>query len=90
MLVLAAVALAIGRPWPAALVLGFGLALSSTAFVLQLLAERDELATEQGRAALAILLLQDMAVIPLLALVPLLAPGSERARRRLDRPAALA
>ena len=43
--------------------------------MLQLLAERDELATEHGRAALAILLLQDMAVIPLLALVPLLAPG---------------
>jgi monovalent cation:proton antiporter-2 (CPA2) family protein len=76
-LALAAVALAIGRPWPAALVLGFGLALSSTAFVLQLLAERDELATEPGRAALAILLLQDMAVIPLLAMVPLLAPGSD-------------
>ena len=76
-LALAGVALAIGRPWQAALVLGFGLALSSTAFVLQLLAERDELATEPGRAALAILLLQDMAVIPLLALVPLLAPGSD-------------
>ena len=41
---LAAVGLAIGQPWSAALVLGFGLALSSTAFVLQLLAERDELA----------------------------------------------
>jgi glutathione-regulated potassium-efflux system ancillary protein KefC len=76
-LVLAAVGLANGRPWQAALVLGFGLALSSTAFVLQLLTERDELATEHGRAALAILLLQDMAVIPLLALVPLLAPGSD-------------
>jgi Kef-type K+ transport system membrane component KefB/voltage-gated potassium channel Kch len=71
--VLATVALAIGYPWPAAIVLGLGLALSSTAFVMQLLAERDEVASEQGRAALAILLLQDMAVIPLLALVPLLA-----------------
>ena len=75
--VLAAVALAIGRPWQSALILGLGLALSSTAFVMQLLAERDELATEQGRAALAILLLQDLAVIPLLALVPLLAPGAD-------------
>ena len=74
-LALAGVALLIGRPWQAALVLGLGLALSSTAFVLQLLAERDELGTRHGRAALAILLLQDMAVIPLLALVPLLAPG---------------
>jgi CPA2 family monovalent cation:H+ antiporter-2 len=75
-LVLAAAAAANGRPGAAALILGFGLALSSTAFVLPLLAERDELATEHGRAALSILLLQDMAVIPLLALVPLLAPGS--------------
>ena len=75
--VLAAVALLVGRPWPAAIVLGLGLALSSTAFVMQLLAERDELATEHGRTALAILLLQDMAVIPLLALVPLLAPGAD-------------
>jgi monovalent cation:proton antiporter-2 (CPA2) family protein len=75
--VLAAVALLVGRPWPAAVVLGLGLALSSTAFVMQLLAERDELATEHGRTALAILLLQDMAVIPLLALVPLLAPGAD-------------
>ena len=76
---LAAVALAIGRPWQAALVLGFGLALSSTAFVLQLLAEREELDTEHGRAALSILLLQDMAVIPLLAAVPLLARGADDA-----------
>jgi glutathione-regulated potassium-efflux system ancillary protein KefC len=75
--VLAAVALLVGRPWPAAIVLGLGLALSSTALVMQLLAERDELPTEQGRTALAILLLQDMAVIPLLALVPLLAPGAD-------------
>ena len=75
-LVLAAAAAANGQPWSAALVLGFGLALSSTAFVLPLLGERGELATEHGRAALAILLLQDMAVIPLLAMVPLLAPGS--------------
>ena len=76
---LAAVALAIGRPWQPALVLGFGLALSSTAFVLQLLAEREELDTEHGRAALSILLLQDMAVIPLLAAVPLLARGADDA-----------
>ena len=73
---LAMVALAIGRPLPAALVLGFGLALSSTAFVLQLLAEREEVDTEHGRAALSILLLQDMAVIPMLAAVPLLARGA--------------
>lgn len=56
-----------------ALLLGLGLALSSTAFVLQILTERHELGTRHGRAAFAILLLQDLAVVPLLALVPLLA-----------------
>lgn len=56
-----------------ALLLGLGLALSSTAFVLQILTERRELGSSHGRAAFAILLLQDMAVVPLLALVPLLA-----------------
>jgi monovalent cation:proton antiporter-2 (CPA2) family protein len=56
-----------------ALLLGLGLALSSTAFVLQLLTERHELGSGHGRASFAILLLQDMAVVPLLALVPLLA-----------------
>ena len=50
--------------------------LSSTAFVLQLLAERGEFSTAHGRAAFAVLLLQDMMVVPLLALVPLLAPGT--------------
>lgn len=53
-----------------AVVIGGGLALSSTAVVLQLLSERNELATRVGRIALAILLLQDLAVVPLLALVP--------------------
>ena len=74
--VLALVGLAFGRPWPAALIAGFGLSLSSTAFVLQLLAERGEFGTAHGRAAFAVLLLQDMMVVPLLALVPLLAPGA--------------
>jgi glutathione-regulated potassium-efflux system protein KefB len=73
--VLALVGVAFGRPWPAALIAGFGLSLSSTAFVLQLLAERGEFGTAHGRAAFAVLLLQDMMVVPLLALVPLLAPG---------------
>ncbi|MEK0085590.1 cation:proton antiporter [Benzoatithermus flavus] len=72
---LAGAALVAGQPWRAALILGLGLALSSTAFVLQLLSERDELGSEHGRTAFAILLLQDIAVVPLLALVPFLAPG---------------
>ena len=57
---------------PAALVLAGGLALSSTAVVLQVLTPRAELATTRGRAAFAVLLLQDLAVVPLLTLVPLL------------------
>lgn len=56
-----------------ALLLGLGLALSSTAFVLQILTERHELGSSHGRTAFAILLLQDLAVVPFLALVPLLA-----------------
>jgi CPA2 family monovalent cation:H+ antiporter-2 len=62
----------IGVPSPAALVLGGGLALSSTAVVLQVLIERRELATPRGRVAFAVLLLQDLAVVPLLAVIPLL------------------
>ena len=59
-----------------ALAIGFGLALSSTAFVLQLLAEQKKLSTEYGRASFAVLLFQDLAVIPLIALIPLLATGA--------------
>lgn len=60
-----------------ALVVGAALAMSSTALVLQTLAERGELTTRHGRESLSILLFQDLAVIPLLALIPMLAtvPG---------------
>ena len=61
-----------GLSSPAALVLAGGLALSSTAVVLQVLIERRELATRQGRVAFAVLLFQDLAVVPLLTLIPLL------------------
>ncbi len=56
-----------------AIIIGFGLALSSTAFGLQILTERGELGTAHGRAAFSVLLLQDLAVVPLLTLVSLLA-----------------
>ena len=56
-------------------VFGLGLALSSTAFVLQILAERGELKDRHGRAAFAILLFQDIAAIPVLAVAPLLGAG---------------
>ena len=60
-------------PVRAAILVGPALALSSTAFVLQILVEQKLLNTQHGRASLAVLLLQDLAVVPLLALVPLLA-----------------
>jgi len=60
-------------PYRAAILIGPALALSSTAFVIQLLAEQRMLHSNYGRASLAVLLLQDLAVVPLLALVPLLA-----------------
>jgi glutathione-regulated potassium-efflux system protein KefB len=79
--VLAGVGLLLGLRLPTALIVGLGLSLSSTAFALQLLAEKNELPTEHGRASFGILLFQDLAVIPLLALLPLLgeatAPSTE-------------
>ena len=65
----------LGASPAAALVIGSALAFSSTATVLQLLAERGELASRTGRLALAVLLFQDLSVVPFLALLPLLAPG---------------
>jgi len=73
-LVIGSVALFLfGQPLNSAVVLGLGLALSSTAFGLQSLAERKELNSPHGRLAFAILLFQDIAAIPLIAMVPLLA-----------------
>lgn len=65
--------LALGLSTRAALVVGLGLALSSTAFGLQLLSDKGQLGTPYGRTGFAILLLQDLAVVPLMALLPLLA-----------------
>ncbi|ACZ11937.1 monovalent cation:proton antiporter-2 (CPA2) family protein [Sulfurospirillum deleyianum] len=55
-----------------AMLIGFTLALSSTALVMQLLQEKGKMNTEHGKSAFAILLLQDLAVVPLLAILPLL------------------
>ena len=74
--VLACLAVAFGLSVETAVVAGLALSLSSTAFGLQTLAERNELATRHGRQSFSILLFQDMAVIPMLALLPLLAPAS--------------
>jgi CPA2 family monovalent cation:H+ antiporter-2 len=73
--VIGAAAYALGASPAAALVVGSALAFSSTAAVLQLLAERGELASRSGRVAIAVLLLQDLSVVPFLALLPLLRPG---------------
>ena len=69
---LAGVGVALGLPMASAIIAGLGLSLSSTAFALQLLTEKNELTTEHGQAAFGILLFQDLAVIPLLALLPFL------------------
>jgi monovalent cation:proton antiporter-2 (CPA2) family protein len=62
----------------AALVIGFGLSMSSTALVLQVLAERGQLNSQFGRSAFSILLFQDIAVLPALALLPLLSVAAAR------------
>ncbi|MEW9808254.1 monovalent cation:proton antiporter-2 (CPA2) family protein [Mesorhizobium sp. ZMM04-5] len=67
--VLFGAAMLIGAGWEQAAVIGGALALSSTAFVLQLLSERGELSTHFGRVILSVLLLQDLAVVPGLAVV---------------------
>jgi len=67
------IAYGIGLSPESALIAGLGLSLSSTAFVLQILAEKNQLTTRYGRTSFAILLFQDLAVIPILALIPLLA-----------------
>jgi monovalent cation:proton antiporter-2 (CPA2) family protein len=72
---LGGIAFATGVPVAGAAVLGLGLALSSTAMVLPMLGERDLLTAPAGRDAFAVLLFQDLAFIPLVALVPLLASG---------------
>jgi glutathione-regulated potassium-efflux system ancillary protein KefC len=69
-------ALALGLPWQAALVAGLALALSSTAIAVQTMRERGVLTSPVGTSAFSVLLFQDIAAIPLIALVPLLAAGS--------------
>jgi len=73
-LALAGLTFAFGlEEWDGALIIGFGLALSSTAFAMQILDERGDINTRYGQRAFSMLLLQDLAIVPLLALIPLLA-----------------
>ncbi|MCI0697448.1 monovalent cation:proton antiporter-2 (CPA2) family protein, partial [candidate division KSB1 bacterium] len=71
--VVAAVGMLAGLPWQAALAVGMILSLSSTAIVLQTLNEKGLMKTASGQSSFAVLLFQDIAVIPMLALLPLLA-----------------
>lgn len=71
------IALAFGVNTNIATVIGGGLALSSTAIVLQVLQEKGSQASQVGRLSIAVLLMQDFAVVPLIVLVPLLAGNSE-------------
>ncbi|MGH8767269.1 MAG: cation:proton antiporter, partial [Burkholderiales bacterium] len=77
LLIVWAVAAALGVEWRAGLILGGVLAMSSTAILAKLLAERLELNSPHGRQIIGILLAQDLAVVPLLILTPALAAGTE-------------
>lgn len=69
----AAIALALGLPWQQAVAVGLILAMSSTAIALQTLAEKGLMKTDAGQKSFAVLLFQDIAVIPMFAIFPLLA-----------------
>ena len=77
LLLVLGVALAIGASWRTGLVLGGALAMSSTAILAKLLAERFELNSPHGRQIIGILLFQDLAVVPLLILIPALGTPAE-------------
>ncbi|APG83625.1 glutathione-regulated potassium-efflux system protein [Sinorhizobium americanum CCGM7] len=66
-------------PWTGSVIAGFGLALSSTAFAMQILEENNDTNTRYGQRAFSILLLQDLAIVPLLALIPLMATRAPEA-----------
>ena len=80
--------MAFGLAWQAALFAGLALSLSSTAFALQVLEEKGELALRHGRLAFAVLLFQDLAAIPLIALVPLFAVTAGAAAQPMELTAA--
>lgn len=82
---LTGIAILFGMNWQTGAVIGFGLALSSTAFGLQLLEEAGETNTRHGQSAFSILLFQDLAVVPLLAAIPFLAPFSDGTEVDIER-----
>lgn len=66
---------ALGMSIEVSLIIGFGLSLSSTAFGVQLLSERKQMTAQHGRNSFAVLLMQDLAVVPFMVLLPLFAVG---------------
>src|SRR5882672_2151934 len=78
-----ALAQIVAAPWQAALAVGGALAMSSTAIVTRVLAERMRLDTPHGRDIIGVLLFQDLAVVPLLILIPAIAEGSGDLAQRL-------
>ena len=72
-----------GIHWQSAVALGGALAMSSTAIVVKMMADRLELETEHGRRVMGILLFQDLAVVPLLVLIPALGDGASEMTRTL-------
>jgi glutathione-regulated potassium-efflux system protein KefB len=83
-LALGAAAVAFGFSWQPALFAGAALALSSTAFALQVMEENGELATRHGRLGFAVLLFQDLAAIPLIALAPFFAVSAVSSTTSID------
>jgi len=73
---IALAAMPMGLAWNGAVVVGIALAMSATAIALQILDERGALQASYGQRTFSVLLFQDMAIVPILALVPLMAPGS--------------
>lgn len=78
------IAVWLGIPQQSSIIIGFGLALSSTAFCLKLLSERGGIMTVMGRMSFSVLLLQDLAVVPLLALIAYLAGGDNSVAQQSD------
>jgi monovalent cation:proton antiporter-2 (CPA2) family protein len=75
--ILGLVGVALGYPYAGSLVAGAGFTLTSTAIVMQMLQERGDISAPKGQRIVSILLLEDLAIVPLLALVAFLAPGGE-------------
>ncbi len=69
--------MSLGFPWTNSLIAGLGFVLTSTAIVMQLLEEKGEMAAPAGQRIVSILLLEDLAIVPLLALVAFLAPNAD-------------